>query len=75
MSRLDDVIARHAERKKMTSRKATVIVVGIVIVLTILLELFTDLGTPKAPPPGPPPPPVTHVDDVKLMTPPARHVK
>jgi predicted Zn-dependent peptidase len=78
VSRLDDVIARHEARKKMTSRKATVIVVGAVIVMTIVLELFTNLGTPKAPPPGPPPPPpppVTHVDDVKLMRPPAAHTK
>jgi hypothetical protein len=75
VSRLDDVIERHAARKKMTSRKATVIVVGIVIVLTMVLALFTDLGTPKAPPPGPPPPRATRVDDVKLMTPPAPHAK
>lgn len=69
MSRLDDVIARHEARKKMTSRKATIIVVGIVVVLTIILELFTNLGTPKAPPPAQPPPVqhTTHVDDVPLM--------
>lgn len=72
MSRLDDVIARHAERKKMTSRKAAVIAVGIVVVLTIILELFTNLGMPKAPPPAQPPPVqhTTHVDDVPLMRPP-----
>jgi hypothetical protein len=71
VSRLDDVIARHHERKKMTSRKATIIVVGIVVVLTIILELFTDLGKPKAPPPAAPPR-ATHVDDVPLMRPPAK---
>jgi len=71
MSRLDDVIERHAARKKMTSRKATLILVGVVIVGTILLELFTSLGVPKAPPA--PDPRDTRVDDVKLMTPPADH--
>jgi hypothetical protein len=67
MSRLDDVVARHAERKKMTSRKATIIIVGVLVVGTILAEMFTTLGTPKAPPP--PDPRDTRVDDVKLMSP------
>jgi hypothetical protein len=67
MSRLDDVVERHAARKKMTSRKATMILVGVVVVATLLLEMFTNLGTPKAPP-GPDPRD-TRVDDVKLMSP------
>jgi hypothetical protein len=71
VSRLDDVIARHEARKKMTSRKATILVVGLVVVVTIALELFTDLGTPKVPP-QPPSPHATRVDDVKLMAPPAK---
>jgi hypothetical protein len=74
MSRLDDVIARHAARKKMTSRKMAVIAVGTVVVLTIVLELFTDLGKPKVPP-APAPEPATRVDDVKLVRVPASHAK
>ncbi|HEY1548794.1 MAG TPA: hypothetical protein VGG28_13285 [Kofleriaceae bacterium] len=72
MSRLDDVIARHSERKKMTSRKMAVIAVGTVVVLTIVLELFTNLGTPKVPP-APAPQPATRVDDVRLVRVPAAH--
>jgi hypothetical protein len=72
VSRFDDVIARHAERKKMTSRKMAVIAVGTVIALTIVLELFTDLGKPKVPP-APAPVPATSIDDVKLIRVPAAH--
>jgi hypothetical protein len=72
VSRFDDVIARHAERKKMTSRKMAVIAVGTVIALTIVLELFTDLGKPKVPP-APTPVPATSIDDVKLIRVPAAH--
>jgi hypothetical protein len=78
VSRLDDVIARHHARKKLTSRKAAVIAVGTVVVLTIVLELFTDLGTPNAPPPTPVPVETQHatrVDDVKLVRVPAARAK
>ena len=67
MGRLEDVLRRAEERKKMTSRKAALILCSIVIVGTIVAELFTNLGTPKAPPP--PDMRGLRVDDIKLMSP------
>jgi hypothetical protein len=64
VSRLDDIMARHEARKKMTARRFTLIGVGVLVVVVTILMLFTDLGQPKAPPPAPP---ADHVDGVKLM--------
>ncbi|MEO6771935.1 MAG: hypothetical protein ABI467_02810 [Kofleriaceae bacterium] len=69
MGRLEDVIARHAERKKLTGRRVVLIGVFVLVVVTILLMQFTNLGLPKPFPSHPPPPKADRVDGIYLGVP------
>lgn len=72
MGRLENILARHAEQRKMTPRRVVIIGVFVLVVVTIILMEFTNLGMPKAPPP---PPPADHVDGVYLGKPDSHRVK
>lgn len=65
MGRLENIIERERERKKLTPRRVVIITVFILTVVTIILVQCTNLGMPKAPPP---PPKADHVDGVLLRS-------
>lgn len=69
MGRLENIIARHEERKKLTSRRVVIVGVFVLVVVTIILLQFTNLGMPKPFPHQPPPPKPDHVDGIYLGTP------
>jgi hypothetical protein len=62
VSRLENIIARDKERRRMTSRKVLLIAVGVLVVVVGFLLLFTSVGMPKQPPA-----PERRVNDIKLM--------
>ena len=69
VGRLENIIARHQERKKLTSRRVVIIGVFVLVVVTIILLQFTNLGMPKPLPPQPPPPKADRVDGIYLGVP------
>jgi hypothetical protein len=68
VGRLENIIERERDRKKMTSRRVVLYAVFILTVVTIILMQCTTLGMPKAPPPAPKPPKADHVDGVLLRS-------
>ncbi len=68
VGRLEDIIARHREHKKLTSRRVVIIGVFVLVVVTIILMTFTDLGMPRRGAPPPPPPKADHVDGIYLRS-------
>lgn len=62
VSRLENIIARDKERRRMTSRKVLMITVGVLVVVVGFLLLFTNVGMPQRPPA-----PERRVNDIKLM--------
>lgn len=75
VGRLENILARHAEQRKLTARRVVIIGVFVLVVVTVLLMQFTDLGMPKAPPPPPPRAPADHVDGIYLGKPDSHRVK
>jgi hypothetical protein len=69
VGRLENIIARHAERKKLTSRRVVIIGVFFLVVVTFILMQFTNLGLPKPLPEHAPPAKADHVDGIYLGTP------
>ena len=65
MGRLENIIERERDRKKMTSRRVVIYAVFILTVVTIILMQCTTLGMPKA---APKPPKIDHVDGVLLRS-------
>jgi hypothetical protein len=60
MGRLDNIIARDRERRRLTANKVVWMAIALLVVVVAVLLLFTDVGRPAvkhAPP---------HVEDVKL---------
>ena len=68
MGRLENIVERERDRKKITSRRVVIYGVFILTVVTIILMQCTKLGMPKAPPPAPKPPKADHVDGVLLRS-------
>jgi hypothetical protein len=62
VSRLDNILARHAERTRWTMHKVLWIAVATLIVVVGFLLLFTHVGMPDKPPAR-----EHRVDDIKLM--------
>ena len=62
MGRLENVIARHHERRRWNSRKVLLVVIALLVLVVGTLLVFTDVGMPKQPPKG-----EHRVDDIKLM--------
>jgi hypothetical protein len=69
VGRLENIIARHHERKKLTSRRVVLYGVFALVVVTIILMQCTNLGMPKPLPPQPPPAKADRVDGIYLGTP------
>ena len=65
MGRLENIIEREKERKKLTSRRVVLYAVFVMTIGVIILMQCTTLGMPKAPPPPPKP---DHVDGVLLRS-------
>ena len=72
MGRLENIIARHEERKKLTSRRVVIVGVFVLLIVSVILMQFTTLGMPKAPPPPPKP---DRVDGIYLGVPDSHRVK
>lgn len=68
MGRLENILERDKERRKLTSRRLVLYAVFVLTVVTIILLQCTSLGMPKAPPPAPPRPKADHVDGVLLRS-------
>jgi len=75
VGRLENIIARHEERRKLTSRQVVIVSVFVLFIVTIILMSFTNLGMPKAPPAQPPPPKADRVDGIYLGVPDSHRVK
>jgi hypothetical protein len=69
VGRLENIIARHDERKKLTSRRVVLYAVFALVIVTIILMQCTNLGMPKPLPPHPPPAKADRVDGIYLGTP------
>ena len=67
MGRLENIIERERDRKKITSRRVVIYAVFILTVVTIILMQCTTLGMPKAPPAAKPKK-ADHVDGVLLRS-------
>jgi len=72
VGRLENIIARHEERKKLTSRRVVIVGVFVLFIVSVILMQFTTLGMPKAPPPPPKP---DRVDGIYLGVPDSHRVK
>jgi len=72
VGRLENIIARHEERKKLTSRRVVIVGVFVLLIVSVILMQFTTLGMPKAPPPPPKP---DRVDGIYLGVPDSHRVK
>jgi hypothetical protein len=68
VGRLENILEREQERKKLTSRRLVLYGVFVLVVVSIILLQCTSLGMPKAPPPPPPRPKADHVDGVLLRS-------
>ncbi len=66
MGRLEDVVRRHEEEKKLTGRRVVIVAVFLITIVTIVLLQCTNLGMPKPLPKKPAPPPATEVNGVLL---------
>jgi hypothetical protein len=66
--RLENIVARHEQRKKLTARRVVIVGVFVLVLVTILLMTFTNLGMPKPLPPHAPPPKPDHVDGIYLRS-------
>ena len=68
MGRLEDVVRRHAEHKKLTGRRIVIASVFLITIVTLVLLQCTNLGMPKPLPKKlrPPRPPASEVDHVLL---------
>ncbi|HET9993740.1 MAG TPA: hypothetical protein VFQ65_34620 [Kofleriaceae bacterium] len=75
MGRLENIIARHQESKKLTSRRVVIYSVFVLVVVTVILMQCTNLGMPKPLPPQPPPPKADRVDGIYLGVPDSHRVK
>jgi hypothetical protein len=75
VGRLENIIARHEERKKLTSRRVVLYGVFALVIVTIILMQCTNLGMPKPLPPRPPPEKADRVDGIYLGTPDSHRVK
>ena len=72
MGRLENIIARHEERKKLTSRRVVLVGVFVMFIVSVILMQCTNLGMPKPPPPPPKP---DRVDGIYLGVPDSHRVK
>jgi hypothetical protein len=68
VGRLENIIERERDRKKITSRQVVICVVFLLTVVTIILVQCTNLGMPKSPPPAAKPPKADHVNGVLLRS-------
>jgi hypothetical protein len=68
VGRLENILEREQERKKLTSRRLVLYGVFVLVVVSIILLQCTSLGMPEAPPPAPPRPKADHVDGVLLRS-------
>ena len=75
MGRLENIIARHEERKKLTSRRVVIIGVFVLFIVSVILMQFTTLGMPKGIPQMAPPPKPDRVDGIYLGVPDSHRVK
>jgi hypothetical protein len=65
VGRLENIVERDQDRRKLTSRRLVLYAVFVLVVVTIILLQCTNLGMPKAPPPRPK---ADHVDGVLLRS-------
>jgi len=72
VGRLENIIARHEERKKLTSRRVVLVGVFVMFIVSVILMQCTNLGMPKPPPPPPKP---DRVDGIYLGVPDSHRVK
>ena len=75
VSRLENIIWRDQQRRKMNGRKVVLIAVGALVLVVGFQLIFTDVGMKKPKPKQPPPEGEVRVNDIKLMHAPATPAK